>query len=57
MATVLRCCRERSNAGQHEQQAAWEQCHTSLAFAMQSAQLPTSKDLRPEFRDRNARVV
>ena len=50
-------CRELYNAGLHERNLAWEQRHIAISCAMQSAQLPGSKEARPEYRDRNAQVV
>jgi len=57
MEMVLRRCRELYNAGLQERKAAWEQCHVSVTFALQSAQLPAIKQVRPDYRDRNAQVV
>ena len=57
LATVLWRCRELHNAGLQERKAAWEQCRVSVTFAMQSAQLPAIKEVRPEYRDLNAQVL
>jgi putative transposase len=57
LATVMWRCRERSNAGLQERKAAWEQCRVSVSFAMQSAQLPTIKEVRQEYNDINAQVL
>jgi putative transposase len=57
LATVLWRCRELYNAGLQERKAAWEQCRVSVTFAMQSAQLPAIKEVRPEYRDINAQVL
>jgi putative transposase len=57
MEWVLRRCRELYNAGLEERKAAWERCGVSVNFAMQSAQLPAIKEVRPEYRDLNAQVV
>jgi putative transposase len=54
---VLWRCRELYNAGLEERKTAWEQCGVSVTFAMQSAQLPGIKDVRPEYRDINAQVL
>ena len=54
---VLWRCRELYNAGLEERKAAWEQCGISVNFAMQSAQLPGIKEVRPEYRDINAQVL
>jgi putative transposase len=45
MEQVLWRCRELYNAGLEERKAAWEKCHVSVSFAMQSAQLPGIKDV------------
>jgi putative transposase len=57
LATVVWCCRELYNAGLQERKAAWEQCGVSVSFAMQSAQLPAIKEVRPEYREINAQVL
>src|SRR5215472_4587627 len=57
LATVVWRCRELYNAGLQERKAAWEQCRVSMTFAMQSAQLPALKEVRPEYRDLNAQVL
>lgn len=54
---VLWRCRELYNAGLEERKAAWEKCRVSVNFAMQSAQLPGIKEVRPEYRDINAQVL
>jgi putative transposase len=57
LATVLSRCRELYNAGLQERKAAWEQCGVSVTFAMQSAQLPAIKEVRPDYRDINTQVL
>ncbi len=57
LAVVLWRCRELYNAGLEERKAAWEQCGVSVTFARQSAQLPSIKEVRPEYRDVNAQVL
>jgi putative transposase len=57
LATVLWRCRELYNAGLQERKAAWEKCRVSVSFAMQSAQLPAIKEVRPEYKHLNAQVV
>jgi putative transposase len=57
LAQVLWRCRELYNAGLEERKTAWEKCGVSVTFAMQSAQLPGIKDVRPEYRDINAQVL
>ena len=57
LAAVVWRCRELYNAGLQERKAAWEQCGTSVTFAMQSAQLPGLKEVRPDYRDLNAQVL
>ena len=54
---VLWRCRELYNAGLAERKLAWEQRGASVTFAMQSAQLPGIKDVRPEYLDLNAQVL
>jgi putative transposase len=55
--TVLWRCRELYNAGLQERKAAWEQCRVTVTVAMQSAQLPGTKQVRPDYRDLNAQVL
>ena len=57
MANVLWRCRELYNAGLEERKVAWEKCGVSITFAMQSAQLPGIKAVRPEYQDINAQVL
>ena len=57
LATVVWRCRELYNAGLQARKAAWEQCRVCVSFAMQSAQLPAIKEVRPEYRDLNAQVL
>jgi putative transposase len=57
MATVVWRCRELYNAGLQERKAAWEQCGITVTFAMQSAQLPAIKEVRPDYREINAQVL
>ena len=57
LAVVLWRCRELYNAGLEERKAAWEKCGVSVTFALQSAQLPGLKEVRPEYRDLNAQVL
>jgi putative transposase len=57
VAAVLWRCRELYNAGLQERKAAWEQCRVCVTFAMQSAQLPAIKEVRPEYNDINAQVL
>jgi putative transposase len=54
---VLWRCRELYNAGLEERKTAWEKCGVSVTFAMQSAQLPDIKEVRPEYCDINAQVL
>jgi putative transposase len=49
LATVLWRCRELYNAGLEERKTAWEMCRVSVSFAMQLAQLPAIKAVRPEY--------
>ncbi len=57
LAVVVWRCRELYNAGLEERKVAWEQCGVSVSFALQSAQLPSIKEARPEYRDLNAQVL
>jgi putative transposase len=57
LATVLWRCRELYNAGLEERKAAWEKRRVAVSFAMQSAQLPAIKEVRPEYHDINAQVL
>jgi putative transposase len=57
LAMVLWRCRERYNAGPQERKAAWEKRGVCVTFAMQSAQLPAIKEVRPEYHEINAQVV
>jgi putative transposase len=57
LETVVSRCRELYNAGLQERKAAWEQRRVSVTFAMQSAQLPAIKEVRPEYRDLSAQVL
>src|SRR5215469_13561140 len=50
-------CRELYNAGLEERKAAWEKRRVCVSFAMQSAQLPAIKDVRPEYHEINAQVL
>ena len=57
LATVVSRCRELYNGGLQERKAAWEKRGVTVSFAMQSAQLPAIKEVRPEYRDLNAQVL
>src|SRR6478752_1760603 len=57
MAFVVRRCRELYNAALQERKAAWEQRHVNVTEAMQSAQLPDIKAVRPEYRDIHSQVL
>jgi putative transposase len=50
-------CRELYNAALQERRDAWQKCGVSVTFAMQSAQLPGVKEVRPEYQDINAQVL
>jgi putative transposase len=54
---VLWRCRELYNTGLQERTLAWEKRGISVSFAMQSAQLPGSKDVRPDYREINAQAL
>src|SRR5258708_27391242 len=55
--TVLWRCRELYNAALQERRDAWRKCGVSVTFAMQSAQLPGVKEVRPEYQDLSAQVL
>ena len=57
MAFIVRCCRELYNAGLQERRDAWQKCGVSLTAASQSAQLPSIKEVRPEYRDVHSQVL
>jgi putative transposase len=57
VATVVWRCRELYTAGLQERKAAWEKRRVYVSFAMQSAQLPAIKAMRPEYAEINAQVV
>jgi putative transposase len=57
LATVVWRCRELYNAGLQERKAAWEKRGVCVTFALQSAQLPAIKEVRPDYHDLNAQVV
>jgi putative transposase len=57
LATVVWRCRELYNAGLEERKAAWEKRRVCVTFAMQSAQLPGIKEVRPDYHDINAQVL
>jgi putative transposase len=57
LAVVVWRRRELYNAGLHERKVAGQHGSVSITFAMQSAQLPGVKEVRPEYRDVNAQVV
>jgi putative transposase len=57
LESVVWRCRELYNAGLQERKLAWEQCGVSVTFAMQSAQLPAIKEVRPEYREIQAQVL
>src|SRR5579859_951742 len=57
LGAVLWRCRELYNAALEERKAAWEKRRVSVTFAMQSAQLPAIKEVRPEYTEVNAQVL
>jgi transposase len=57
LAMVVWRCRELYTADLQERKAAWEKCRVCVSFAMQSAQLPAIKAVRPDYRDRNAQAL
>jgi putative transposase len=57
LAAALWRRRALDNAGPAERKRAWEQCHVSVNFVMQSAQLPATQEARPADRDLDAQVL
>src|SRR5215469_11088390 len=59
LAFVLRRCCEPYNAGLQECRDAWQRCGVSVSItaALQSAQLPAIKEVRPEYRDVHSQVL
>src|SRR5215469_7505849 len=57
LESVLWRCRELYNAGLQERKAAWEKRRVFVTFAMQSAQLPSIKEVRPDYHEINAQVL
>ncbi len=57
MAFVVRRCRELYNAALQERRDAWQKRGVSVTLAMQSAQLPGIKDVRPEEQDLHSQVL
>jgi putative transposase len=57
LAIVVWRCRELYNAGLEERKPAWDKCRVAVTFAMQSAQLPAIKQVRPEYANLNAQVL
>jgi putative transposase len=57
MEFMLRRCRELYNAALQERRDAWHKCGVSITAASQSAQLPTIKEVRPEYRDIHSQVL
>jgi putative transposase len=49
--------RERDTAGLQERNEAYERCGVSVPFALQSAQVPAIKEVRPEYREIHAPVL
>ena len=57
LACVLRHCRERDHAARPERRAAWHNCGVRIPCAPQRAELPASKEVRPEYHDLPAPVL
>jgi putative transposase len=57
MAFVLRRCRELYNAALQERRDAWHKCHKSITCALQNAELPAIKAVRPEYDDVHSQVL
>jgi putative transposase len=56
-AVVARRCRELYNAGLQERREAWQTRGVSITEARQSAQLPASTEVRPDYRDIHSQVL
>jgi putative transposase len=56
LAFVVRRCRELYNAALQERREAWSKCGVSVTAAGQSAQLPSVKEVRPEYRAIHSQV-
>jgi putative transposase len=54
---VVRRCRELYNAALEVRHEAWQKCSVSITAASQSAQLPTVKEVRPEYHDIHSQVL
>ncbi len=57
LAFIVRRCRELYNAALQERRDAWQKCSVNVTAAMQSAQLPEVKEVRPEYRDIHSQVL
>lgn len=57
MAFVVRRCRELYNAALQERRDAWQKCGVSITVAGQSTQLPSVKEVRPEYRAIHSQVL
>jgi putative transposase len=57
MAFVVRRCRELYNAALQERNEAWEKRRLRVTEAIQSAQLPDIKEVRPEYRDIHSQLL
>jgi putative transposase len=57
MAFGVRRGRELDNAALQERRDAWQKCGVRITRAMQSAQSPGIKDIRPEYRDIHSQVL
>jgi putative transposase len=57
LAFVLRRCRDLDNAALQERRDTWQQRGVSLTAASQSAQLPSVKEVRPEYCAVHAQVL
>jgi putative transposase len=57
MAFVLRRCRELYNAALQERREAWQKCGVSVTRARQSTELPSIKEVRPEYHDVHSQVL
>ena len=57
MAFVVRRCRELYNAALQERRDAWQKCRKSISCGHHSTELPSVKEVRPEYHDIHSQVL
>src|SRR5215469_317353 len=57
MAFVVRRCRELYNAALQERRDAWHTCRKSISCGHHSTELPSVKEVRPEYYDVHSQVL